>query len=466
VSQGIENLLSNPATLPPPPKRTPRANSADAPDSFEKALQRAKPKRPERAEKKSAPKPDPAQKADPAQEGDPAEEAPQADQAQKPDGDPSQPQATDQPSDEAALQTEPQPTAEKPKKPTDSKADADVSTLVDQAAIATTAPEKPKAAPDQSVKSEEPTSKKPVEATVALATLKTSVKKDTNDSPDANQTEDPAIASEQVAQQQDRLGTPDQPAVQKIDKQPTSKRADPVQPDLELQSKDPIELKPSSKRAAPSTEQTAADVAAAAAAVDLPDGPDTSEAKTSSHDQAPSPSVLTLQTELPTTKTDASSAPHLAAAVPAPPPAPEPDFAAANHDRIVQSVRAQLLPNGGTMHIRLDPPELGAIQVTVRMIDGAMTASFETSNEQAAKLLSHSLGQLKQALESQGVSVEKLHVQQTPRDQQANSGTDDSHQRQGPQDEQLARREEQRREMLNRMWRRLRLGSDPLDMVA
>ena len=28
------------------------------------------------------------------------------------------------------------------------------------------------------------------------------------------------------------------------------------------------------------------------------------------------------------------------------------------------------------------------------------------------------------------------------------------------------RREQQRREMLNRMWRRLRLGSDPLDMVA
>ena len=74
--------------------------------------------------------------------------------------------------------------------------------------------------------------------------------------------------------------------------------------------------------------------------------------------------------------------------------------------------------------IRLDPPELGALQVLVHMRDGAMTASFQTSSDDATKLLSHSLGQLKQVLESQGVSVDKLHVQQAPRDQQASNGDD------------------------------------------
>lgn len=155
---------------------------------------------------------------------------------------------------------------------------------------------------------------------------------------------------------------------------------------------------------------------------------------------------------------------------PATPPPPVPvhadaEFATTNHDRIVTSVRSQLMPNGGSMHIRLDPPELGALQIHVRMVDGVMQASFETSNDQATRLLSHTLSQLKTALETQGVNVEKLQVQQSPRDQQASADGDDQ-QRQSPQQESQAQREQQRREMMNRMWRRIRLGRDPLDMVA
>jgi flagellar hook-length control protein FliK len=147
---------------------------------------------------------------------------------------------------------------------------------------------------------------------------------------------------------------------------------------------------------------------------------------------------------------------------------PEVQFAAENHERIVASVRTNLLPNGGTMHIRLDPPELGALQVTVRMIDGVLNASFETSNDQAAKLLSHSLSHLKHVLESQGVSVDKLQVQQSPRSEQNNSSNNEGQQRQSREqyDGQSSRQEEQRREMLRRMWRRLGVGSDPLDLVA
>jgi flagellar hook-length control protein FliK len=151
-------------------------------------------------------------------------------------------------------------------------------------------------------------------------------------------------------------------------------------------------------------------------------------------------------------------------AAPAPTSQPETEFAATNHDKIISTVRTQLLPNGGTMQIRLDPPELGQMQVTVRMNDGVMTASFETSNDQATKLLSHSLGQLKDALETQGVSVEKLHVQQAPKNQQGNSSTEDQKQ-QAMQDGKSSQRDQQRREMLRRMWAKLGVG-DPLDMVA
>jgi flagellar hook-length control protein FliK len=153
--------------------------------------------------------------------------------------------------------------------------------------------------------------------------------------------------------------------------------------------------------------------------------------------------------------------------------APEVRFADDNHDNIVSGVRGQLMPNGGTMRIRLDPPELGPLAVTVRLRNGVMEASFEASSDEAAKLLSHSLGSLKTSLESQGVNVERLHVQQAPKSEQTSSQGDDRDgggQQQGQQrdlqQEQQARQEHQRREMIRRMWRKLRGVDDPLDMVA
>ena len=154
------------------------------------------------------------------------------------------------------------------------------------------------------------------------------------------------------------------------------------------------------------------------------------------------------------------------AAVPLP---PEARFAAANHEAIVTSMRGELMPNGGSMRIRLDPPQLGAMQVTVHIVDGVVTASFETSNDEATRLLGHSLNQLKSVLESHGVAVDKLQVQQAPREALAQPAHDEGGREQGGQSqeqEQNARQEQQRREMLKRMWRRLSGGQDPLDLTA
>lgn len=150
-------------------------------------------------------------------------------------------------------------------------------------------------------------------------------------------------------------------------------------------------------------------------------------------------------------------------AIPAAPAPSVSDFATGNHDNIVTSLRSTVYDKGGTMEIRLDPPELGALQVSVRMQDGVMTASFQTSNDEATRLLSHSLGQLKHVLESAGVTVDKLQVQQAPKnDHDGNAGEG----RQQSQDDSSARQEQQRKEMIKRMWRKLSGGSDPLDLVA
>jgi flagellar hook-length control protein FliK len=159
-----------------------------------------------------------------------------------------------------------------------------------------------------------------------------------------------------------------------------------------------------------------------------------------------------------------SNAPLAAPAASAPAP-PEAQFAQANHNTIISGIHGQLLPTGGSMQVRLDPPELGALSVIVRVHEGVMSASFETSNDQATRLLSHSLAQLKSSLEAQGVSVGKLHVQQAPRGQQSSTSDDQRSQDNGNPDS-AAQREQQRREMLRRMWRRLNGTGDPLDLVA
>ncbi len=136
---------------------------------------------------------------------------------------------------------------------------------------------------------------------------------------------------------------------------------------------------------------------------------------------------------------------------------------------MVTAITGTLLPNGGTMSIRLDPPELGALQITVKMENGVMSASFQTSSEQATRLLSHNLSQLKNALESQGVSVDRLHVHQASKSEGSSAQNDDSSDGKGKQSSPDGRspdQDQQRREVLRRMWRRARGDRDPLDLVA
>lgn len=141
-----------------------------------------------------------------------------------------------------------------------------------------------------------------------------------------------------------------------------------------------------------------------------------------------------------------------------------------NIDRIVNGVRGDLLPRGGSMQIRLDPPQLGSLNVSVRVQDGVLSATFQTSNAQATQMLSQTMTQLKSALEATGVSVERLHVRQTSASRSSDDSrgsTGDGRQQPGESDQQsFAQNEHQRREMLQRMWRRLGIGNDPLDLVA
>jgi len=143
---------------------------------------------------------------------------------------------------------------------------------------------------------------------------------------------------------------------------------------------------------------------------------------------------------------------------------PEAQFVDANHPKIISSVRGELMPHGGTMHIRLDPPELGAVNVMVKIKEGVISVSFETSNGEATRLLSHSLSDLKTGLEAAGVNVDKLHVQQSS-NQSSTSSDSDARGNPNSQDASSRQQEQQRREMMRRLWRKVS-GGDPVDLMA
>lgn len=177
-------------------------------------------------------------------------------------------------------------------------------------------------------------------------------------------------------------------------------------------------------------------------------------------------------TALPTGTPDAASkgiAPRTESAPPAPPLPPERTFATNNHDRIITGMKAEVLPAGGEMKMRLDPPEIGVLQISVKVVNGTMTASFQTDNDKATQLLSHSLGRLKESLEAQGINVEKLQVQQAPKNEANSQQATQDQSRQNGQSGESAQQgwnQQQRRELLHRMQRRMLNGGDPLDLVA
>lgn len=176
------------------------------------------------------------------------------------------------------------------------------------------------------------------------------------------------------------------------------------------------------------------------------------------------PPVAVPHPSSPQTHAPAPTAP----AVPTPSIPQEAAFAETNHPTMIDAIRAHALPDGGRMQIKLDPPQLGSLEIHVEVRDGILTASFQTSSDEATRLLGHSLSQLKHSLESQGLSVDRLQVQQAPRDQQASSDPDphDNPQRQQHPHDQSGQQDRQRREMLRRLWRRVAGDRDPLDLLA
>ncbi|NVK24342.1 MAG: flagellar hook-length control protein FliK [Gammaproteobacteria bacterium] len=99
----------------------------------------------------------------------------------------------------------------------------------------------------------------------------------------------------------------------------------------------------------------------------------------------------------------------------------------ANH--MQQQIGLMLSRNMKSVDIRMDPPELGAMQVRLAVTNDQATVSFVVSNQQTKDALEASLPKLREMLEQQGVELADSNVQQDNSQQQkdmSEEGSDSS----------------------------------------
>jgi flagellar hook-length control protein FliK len=66
--------------------------------------------------------------------------------------------------------------------------------------------------------------------------------------------------------------------------------------------------------------------------------------------------------------------------------------------------------SGHEMQLQLTPPDLGALQVSVSVRDGVLSARLETQNPATQRILADNLSQLKDSLTQQGVTFDRIDV--------------------------------------------------------
>jgi len=85
-----------------------------------------------------------------------------------------------------------------------------------------------------------------------------------------------------------------------------------------------------------------------------------------------------------------------------------------NVARVVRGLYAAASAGGGAVTLRLSPPEMGLVRVELELQQGVVRAKLLAQQETARDLLGQRVGELRQALERQGLVVERLHVDSLP----------------------------------------------------
>jgi flagellar hook-length control protein FliK len=90
-----------------------------------------------------------------------------------------------------------------------------------------------------------------------------------------------------------------------------------------------------------------------------------------------------------------------------------------------EKVNAMLTINNKEAEIRLDPPELGSMQIRIRSEAEQAQINFVVQNQQAKEALEQSMPKLKEMLAEQGIQLGESNIQQDS-GSSSGQGTDDT----------------------------------------
>jgi len=88
----------------------------------------------------------------------------------------------------------------------------------------------------------------------------------------------------------------------------------------------------------------------------------------------------------------------------------EPADRDAQFERIVRVLRAQISERRSTMHMRLEPPELGSVRLRLDLERDALWLRIETQTHLAHRLLTEELDSLRAGLEAAGVQLRQVDI--------------------------------------------------------
>lgn len=98
----------------------------------------------------------------------------------------------------------------------------------------------------------------------------------------------------------------------------------------------------------------------------------------------------------------------------------------ANAARLARGMRSAVMQQNGSVTLRLTPNAMGTVRIELNVQGGAVQASLSAETDGARQLLQQQIGHLKTALESQGLTVQRLEIQSMqPQQQSGSQNTDD-----------------------------------------
>lgn len=101
-----------------------------------------------------------------------------------------------------------------------------------------------------------------------------------------------------------------------------------------------------------------------------------------------------------------------------------PELPASNEAAIVRHARMLVDQNGGRVRLQLNPPQLGALDLRLSVINNSVQLEVVADRLPVAEILGRHLPELRAALEAHGLQIDRVNIDVRGRDAESRDGTD------------------------------------------